>query len=253
MIDRDRTRLFDDWIAELERRHLSSLTPSEVARALRALSSCYVERRDRLAEGQALAGSGKRAAFALVYAPLHFLVTQQIVRALPVAGRRVRDLHDLGCGTGAAGAAWALEHDGVRLTGIDRHPWAVAEANWTYRRLGVTGRARRGDISRLRLPSRRGTGILAAYVVNELGSTLRDELLERLLRAHATGATILLIEAIARSLTPWWGQWAAAVQAAGGREDEWRFPATLPARPRTLAKAAGLDIRELTARSLLLA
>lgn len=252
MTDGARHPQFEGWIAELERRHLSTLTPSEVARALRALSSCYVERRDRLAEGRALDGAGKRAAFALVYAPLHFLVTQQIVRALPIAGRRLAGLLDLGCGTGTAGAAWALESAGVRLTGIDRHPWAVAEAHWTYRQLRITGRAVRGDLARFPLPSRRGTGILAAYAANELGSTTRDELLDRLLRAHATGAIVLVVEPIARSLAPWWDEWAAAVRAAQGRADEWRFPANLPVRQRALAAAAGLDIRELTARSLLL-
>jgi hypothetical protein len=36
------------------------------------------------------------------------------------------------------------------------------------------------------------------------------------------------------------------------RLGEWRFPADLPRRQRDLAKAAGLDPRELTARSLYL-
>src|SRR6266542_2917080 len=36
------------WLSALEKRHLSNLTPSEAARALRALSSCYVERRSKL-------------------------------------------------------------------------------------------------------------------------------------------------------------------------------------------------------------
>ncbi|MBA3888795.1 MAG: hypothetical protein H0X67_24180, partial [Acidobacteria bacterium] len=58
------------WLEALEGRHLSDLTPAEVARALRALSSCYVERRSKLARGGALDSAGKRAAFALFYAPL---------------------------------------------------------------------------------------------------------------------------------------------------------------------------------------
>src|SRR3954462_6990053 len=100
------------WLGALEARHLASLTPSEAARALRALSSCYVERRARLATGGALDSAGKRAAFALFYAPLHFLVTQAIVEALPASrgeqGDEVREVLDVGCGTGTAGAAWAL-------------------------------------------------------------------------------------------------------------------------------------------------
>src|SRR5437899_2677183 len=53
------------WMAALEARHLAELTFSEVSRALRALSSAYVERRAKLARGAALDGAGKRAAFAL--------------------------------------------------------------------------------------------------------------------------------------------------------------------------------------------
>ena len=57
---------------------------------LRALSSTYVERRGRLGDGAALSGAGKRAAFALFYGPLHYLLIREIVRALPDARRRSR-------------------------------------------------------------------------------------------------------------------------------------------------------------------
>ena len=67
---RDRVEV---WLEALERRHLAELTFSEAARALRALSSCYVERRPRLASGGALDTRGKRAAFALFYGPVHFV------------------------------------------------------------------------------------------------------------------------------------------------------------------------------------
>ena len=45
---------FDNWLRALEERHLADLTFPEVSRALRALSSAYVERRGRLKEGAAL-------------------------------------------------------------------------------------------------------------------------------------------------------------------------------------------------------
>ncbi|MBI3490996.1 MAG: hypothetical protein HY047_04275, partial [Acidobacteria bacterium] len=76
---------FDAWMAALEARHLAELTFSEVSRALRALSSTYVERRAKLEEGAALDGAGKRAAFALFYGPLHYRLLRHIVRALPGA------------------------------------------------------------------------------------------------------------------------------------------------------------------------
>ncbi|HEX2341333.1 MAG TPA: hypothetical protein VHI98_12715, partial [Vicinamibacterales bacterium] len=63
----------DQWMRALEARHLIDLQFAEVARALRALSSAYVQRRAALATGAALDGAGKRAAFALFYGPLHFL------------------------------------------------------------------------------------------------------------------------------------------------------------------------------------
>ena len=38
--------------------------------------------------------------------------------------------------------------------------------------------------------------------------------------------------------------------ADGARADEWRFPATLPPLTRQIAKGAGLDPRELLARTI---
>jgi hypothetical protein len=237
------------WLDALETRHLANLTSSEAARALRALSSCYVERRARLAAGGALDSAGKRAAFALFYAPLHFLVTREVVRAVGAAAGIVA-LTDLGCGTGAAGAAWALECATCDVLGADRNAWAIAEAQWTYRLLGVTGRAVKADVDGIRLPAGEGRGILAAYAINELPEPVRDALLPRLLDAHRHGARILIVEPIARRMAGWWTGWARAFEAAGGTPGEWRFNVPLPERQRQLGRAAGLDPRELTARSL---
>ena len=120
---------FARWLAALEATHFAQLTFPEVSRALRALSSTYVERREKLAEGAALSGAGKRAAFALFYGPLHYLLVTHIVQALPEATENIPSLLDLGCGTGASGAAWAAAcAKRPRVTGIDRHPWALGEA-----------------------------------------------------------------------------------------------------------------------------
>ena len=68
------TVLNDQFLDGFEQRHLADLRFSDVTRALRALSSAYVERRETaLAGGAALDGAGKRAAFALYYGPIHFL------------------------------------------------------------------------------------------------------------------------------------------------------------------------------------
>lgn len=252
--------LVTTWLASLERRHLADLTPSEVARALRALSSCYVERRAKLEGGGALAGRGKRAAFALFYGPLHFLTTRHIVNQVPGALDGIREVVDLGCGTGAAGAAWAVSAGARSIRGYDRHPWAIAEANATYRHFHLDGRAVQRDIGSAArdgadtsfLRAGPGTAILAAYAANELPREGRAVLLPRLLRAADQRARVLVIEPIARRTTPWWDEWQRTVERAGGRADEWRFPAELGATQRALARAAGLDPRELTARTLFL-
>jgi hypothetical protein len=157
---------------------------------------------------------------------------------------------DLGCGTGSAGAGWALESRTSRVSGIDRHPWAVLEATWTYRTLDLRGRARQGDFSRALLRAVGGSGIVAAYAINETAADRREHLQKSLVEAHREGASVLIVEPIARSIAPWWEQWRRAFAEEGGRSDEWRFPADLPSRQRALARAAGLDPQELTARSL---
>ena len=243
---------FASWLAALDARHLADFTPKEVARALRALSSCYVERRARLAQGGALDSAGKRAAFALFYAPLHFLVTREILRALPGALNGVREVQDVGCGTGSAGAAWALESGAASIRGFDASAWAVNEARWTYAQLGLAGRAAARDVNRATVSVGEGTATIVAYVANELADPTRTKLLERLLTIGRDGDRVLLIEPIARRAMPWWPEWERALISEGGRADEWRFPSSLPQRQGALARAAGLDPRELTARSLYL-
>ena len=239
---------FSDWLAALDKRHLANLRPSEVARALRSLSSCYVERRSKLAQGAALSTAGKRAAFALFYGPFHFLVTREIVRTIDRA-RYVAHILDLGCGTGAAGAAWAME-SGSSINGVDKHPWAVSEASWTYRQFGIGGYAGQGDMMRAPIRGRKGHGILAAYSINEIDDDARSALLTKLLDAREQGAHVLVIEPIAKRALAWWAEWQDRFMAGGGRADEWRFRIDLPERQRLLGRSAGLDPRELTARSL---
>ncbi len=234
---------------KLEARHLSELRVQEVTRALRALSARYVGRRDEDVR-RSLDTKGKRAAFALYYAPLHFLATDLIVRALGADVPAPRAILDLGCGTGAAGAAWAIAAGGgPDVTGIDRHPWAVEEARWTYRALGLQGRARQGDAARFPAP-RAGSAVLAAYVLNELPDAERIALETALMETAGRGARILIVEPISRSVSPWWDATASRLAGVGGRADEWRFPVELPPQLRLLNKAAGLDHRELTARSI---
>jgi hypothetical protein len=241
---------FESWIEALAARHQSDLTFSEISRSLRALSSTYVERRHRLREGAALTGAGKRAAFALFYGPLHFLLIRDAVRALPGATAAARTLVDLGCGTGASGAAWASECvQRPQILGIDRHPWALAEAGRTYREFHLSARTRQADVATAEWPKSPAL-LLAAFTVNELPDDARDALLPRLLDRASKGDRVLVVEPLAGGVAPWWPAWRGAFERAGGRADEWRLRIELPPIVQKLDRAAGLNHRELTGRSL---
>jgi Methyltransferase small domain len=236
------------WVEALEKRHLASLTFPEVRRALQALSSLYVERRGRLGTGAAFDGAGKRAAFALFYGPLHFIAVREVVGALGAHRPPPKLILDLGCGSGAAGAAWAAAAGGTPvLEGVDRSAWAVEEARFTLSALRLAGTATRGRAEEARLPAP-GSAVVAAYTVNEMDDAERDRLLPRLLAAARVA--VLVVEPIARRSAPWWDAWAVAFAAAGGRADQWRFRVALPEIVTRLDRAAGLDHREVTCRSL---
>ncbi|RYF04484.1 MAG: hypothetical protein EOO40_11175 [Deltaproteobacteria bacterium] len=127
-------RLFD----ALHSRYTCELRLPEIRRALQALSTIYVQRRDKLAAGQALHSAGKRAAFALYYGPLHLLCLRGILSQLPLP--HCRRLVDVGCGTGAASLAY-LQQLGApaELWGIDTNAWVRREAANAWRLCGAQG------------------------------------------------------------------------------------------------------------------
>lgn len=170
---------------------------------------------------------------------------RSIVRELGEPAR-VRSVCDLGCGTASAGAAWAMEA-GARYEGVENSGWAAGEARFTLSALGVSGRLVRGDLTSHALPGA-GAGILVAWTLNELDDAGRDAFRARLLEARRRGARVLVVEPLSRRVAPWWTAWAAGFEAA--RTDEWRFRSELPAVVKLLGKAAGLDPREQTARTL---
>jgi methyltransferase family protein len=240
---------FLQWLGALEGRHFAALNFQEVRRAVQALSALYVERRNRIADGSAFDGAGKRAAFATYFAPLHFLLVREIIRALDAASVAVSDILDLGCGTGIAGAAWALEmNPQPRITGIDRNSWAAREAKWTYGAFHLRSTVRSEDLATFKIG--KSTAVIAAFTINELSDEMRTRMLREMLSASRLGSPVLVIEPIARTVASWWPEWSAASIAAGGRDDEWRFSVPLPNALALMDKAAGLDHRELTGRSL---
>jgi predicted RNA methylase len=241
--------LFGSWFDALERRHLGTLTFAEVRRSVQALSSLYVERRHRLDSGSPFSGAGKRAAFALFFAPLHFLLVREIVRALNATVPDGAAIVDLGCGTGSAGAAWALEMPyRTDVIGVDVNSWALEECRWNYKQLSVPGKTRNVDVKKFRIPER--SAVIAAFTMNELEAEDRDRILEQRLKLNQLGLSSLVIEPIAKRMTGWWDDWKRRIVANGGRADEWRFRVVLPERLGLMDRAAGLDHRELTGRSL---
>ena len=248
----------EQWIDALLDRHMRGFTTSEFLKAVRALSVRYVERRAELPHRSPIDSAGKRAAFAGFFAPLHHLTARSVATAVGAGDRPLEHIVDLGCGTGAAGSAWGttLPTRPV-LTGVDQTPWVLEEARWNWDVLGFSSTTKRHDFVEFawggrdtRGSTRGATGIVLGWSANELAHEGRGRLLPRLLKAHELGASILVIEPLARSAAKWWNSWVQPVVEAGGRADDWKFPANLPPRLAELDSQAGFRREHLSARSL---
>jgi RNA polymerase sigma-70 factor (ECF subfamily) len=244
--------ILDRWLNDLIERHTRTLARPEFLKAVRALSARYVERRRELPHRSPIDSAGKRAAFAAFFAPLHFITVRTVVGRLDASSAGVREIVDLGCGTGAASAAWALAlREPPAILGIDRSSWALAEAAWNWRGLNVDGRTRRADLrDAVGLRRQKSSALLLAWSVNELDDRARATLLPALLSEARAGRPILVVEPLARRAVPWWSEWAKAWERAGGREDEWKIETSLPARLAEISDAAGFRRQSIGARAL---
>lgn len=243
------------WLTALERRHLAAFTRQEFTRAVRALSVRYVERRQQLPDRSPLDSAGKRAAFGLFYAPLHYFTMQTVLRHL-APPNRVTAIHDLGCGTGVCGAAWAQAlSPAPEVIGVDANAWAVAEARWNWKTLGLHGRASRGDLvesaqrlSHLPDQALRTTALLAGWAINELPAARRDRLLDIVDPLVARGLTVLIVEPLARGVSPWWPQWADRLAVSGVTATDLKFALHLPSPLDGFSESAGFRKREAGVR-----
>ena len=247
-----------EWLAALEQRHLANLTKQEFTRAVRALSARYVERRGQLPDRSPLDSAGKRAAFALFYAPLHFVTAQLALREVGVR-TDFSTLVDLGCGTGVCSAAWALMHQRrPAITGVDANAWAIDEARWNWRTLGLHGRATRGDLiatatSLLRQPrtTLASAGLIAGWTINELTKADCDRLIEVVDQLLDRGASLVVLEPLARGVTPWWDEWMSRLGKHGAKDCDFKADVDLPAPLDGFSDAAGFRKKEIGARVLL--
>jgi hypothetical protein len=243
------------WLAALQERHLANLTRQEFTRAVRALSARYVERRQQLPDRSPLDSAGKRAAFALFYAPLHFVTTQAALAHLRVR-TDLRAITDLGCGTGVCGAAWALLHEArPAITGIDTNAWTLDEARWNWRTMGLQGQAVRGDLLAgatrlLKQPeiSLARTGVIAGWAINELDAATRDKALDAIDALVGRGASLVILEPLARGVAPWWDDWAARLAARGVTAGDVKLDVALPPPLAGFSDAAGFRKQELGVR-----
>ena len=244
------TTQFDAWFEALSERCNRDLTFREIRKSLQALSQVYVQRRDKLSRGAALDTRGKRTAFSLFYAPIHYLFTQALLTELDSDRAPLDTIVDLGCGTGVAGAAWA-SHSTSKPTiqGFDVNRWAVSEARWTYQALGLKGTAKESDARKVTLPGR-GGALIASYTVNELPDKTRAQLLRSICTAIDNGMSLLIIEPIAKSPVPWWSDWTSTIEAKGGQQATWNLPIELPDELRRLDKAARMHHDRIKGRTL---
>ena len=244
---------FERWLAATVSRHTRDLEFREVRKGVQALSSLYVERREGAdLAARAIEGRGKRAALATYYAPLHFLT---VYRALSQIGverlGEVSEVHDLGCGTGAAGAAVALALRGApRVVAVDRSGFLVAEARRTFAAFGLRASVRRGRLPEAAPRAAAGHRWVLGWVVNEMDERARADLLEVLARSLGAGVRLLVFEPLAGPAAPWWSEWAQRLGALGAEDGELRVRVVLPEWLAQLDRAAGLDHRLLGARLL---
>ena len=251
---------FDSWLDSLLARHQRTFAPAEFLKAVRALSARYVERRAQLAQHTPTDSAGKRAAFAAFFAPLHFLTARAIIDASGLGNAAVDRIVDLGCGTAAVGAAWASAlATPPQITGVDKQGWCLDEARLTWRAFGLDGRTVRGDllVSAERLArdasvrDRARVGIALGWSVNELDNPTRARLLPAITALARAGHPLLIIEPLARGMSPWWDDWAAALAPSGARAQDWKFDVDLPPALAAIDEAAGFRREGLGARAII--
>jgi SAM-dependent methyltransferase len=241
---------FDAWLGASVARHTATLAFREVRKGAQALSWLYVERRSEVdLSARTLEGHGKRAALACYYAPLHFLTAHHALAQIGVEGVGVRRVVDLGCGTGATGAAVARALGVGPLVAVDRSGVALAEARHTYAAFGLSAATRRGRIPDALPRPEPGDAWVLGWAANEMTDRERALLLARIEHAVGRGVALVLFEPLAGAAVPWWREWREALAPLGVADVECKAHVVLPEWIARMDRATGLDHRILGARA----
>ena len=243
---------FDAWLEATVARHTVDLEFRELRKGAQALSWLYVERRGEVdLAARAVEGRGKRAALASYYAPLHFLAAQHALARIGAARfGAVRRVIDLGCGTGATGAAAARMLDCADVVAIDRSGFALSEARHTYAAFGLLSHTKRAQLPSATPRPAPGEVWVLGWAVNELDDRSRNALGERIVRAIEAGVRLLLLEPLASGVVPWWSEWCAELSPFGVVDLESKARVALPEWISRVDRASGLDHRVIGARVL---
>lgn len=256
---------YDAWQAATYTRHVPPLTFTELRKGVQALSSLYVERRagGNLAT-RSIEGTGKRGALATYYAGLHFLIVHHAMRMVGLdALDGTRRVIDLGCGTGAVGAAIATALAGndtagagdrgaaaPELLGIDRSGWALEESERTWLSFGLRGRAQRSDLPEGFPRGARGVTFAFGWSLSEFDDGARAILLRRLVGELRRGARVMIVEPLSKRISPFWPDWAEKLGHLGVADELIRVAIDRPPFIRDMDKAARLDHQVIGARVL---
>ena len=246
----------DEWLQERTQAAEQELSFREIRKGVQAVSADYLGRlRGRSLGNRALDGRAKRAAFATFFSAIHHATVRTWLATEPLGSvRGVRRVLDLGCGTGAVGAAAALSiRDRPPILGIDRSQWAIEEARACYRAFGLSGSTKRATLPGGMPRIESGDLLVAGWSINELEEGSLTAMLETLNRALKKGAGLLIVEPISEKICPWWGAWRRKYQPLGVQEFRVKFPWNRPEWIQRMDKAAHMNHSILSARVLAMA